>query len=194
MVLDLGTGDGRAVLSRAAASPRELVIGLDPAAGAMAESSRRPHRRRIDNAIFLTAGVEAIPGSILDGVADLVTIAFPWGSLLRGVLGLEAAALCGIAAALAPGGAIEALVSVVPADRVEGMARLGPEQVTAMRTAWAGAGLALATFEPAGPSTIGASGSSWARRLRAGGIDRPVWRLAGGSIDACHRATSSSSG
>lgn len=194
MILDLGTGDGRAVLARAVASPRELVIGLDAAATAMADASRRAQRRRIANAIFLAGGVESLPGSVLSGAADLVTVTFPWGSLLRGALGLDRAALAGIGAALAPGGVVQALVSVVPDDRIEGMPALCAELEAGIRAAWAANGLSLTTFEPAEPAAIEAAASSWARRLRAGGAARPVWRLSGSSITPCHRDMSSSSG
>ena len=61
---------------------------------------------------------------MLAGAVDLVTVTFPWGSLLRGVLGLDAAALAGVAAMVAPGGHIEVLASVVPSDGVEGIATL----------------------------------------------------------------------
>jgi len=54
----------------------------------MAEASRRADRRGPSNALFLAAGVETLPASPLTGSADLVTVMFPWGSLLRGVLGL----------------------------------------------------------------------------------------------------------
>ena len=179
MVLDLGTGDGRAVLARAAGSPRDLVIGVDASAPAMAEASRRADRRHIGNVLFLAAGAGALPESVLAGTADLLTVTFPWGSLLRGVLGQEPGALAGIAAALAPGGQVEALVSVVPSDGIPGMPALCRDHESGIAAAWAATGLALTAFEPAAPAVIGASGSTWARRLRAGSIDRPVWRLAG---------------
>ena len=179
MVLDLGTGDGRAVLARAAASPRDLVIGVDASAAAMAEASRRADRRRIGNAVFLAAGADALPGSMLAGTADQVTVTFPWGSLLGGVLGKDAGALAGVAAALAPGGGLEVLVSVVPSDGIPGIPDLCRDHEPVIRSAWAAAGLELTVFEPATAAGIAASGSSWARRLRAGGADRPVWRLAG---------------
>jgi 16S rRNA (adenine(1408)-N(1))-methyltransferase len=177
VVLDLGTGDGRAVLARAAASPEDLVIGLDASAAAMAEASRRADRQHLTNAVFVAAGVERLPEGPLAGVAHLVTVAFPWGSLLRGVLGLDPGALAGLAATLAPGGWVEALVSVVPTDGVPGIATLGPEHEPAIRAAWAAAGRCIEAFEPASDARVAASGSSWARRLRAGRSARPVWRL-----------------
>ena len=91
-MIDLGTGDGRFVLAAAAADPDTLVIGIDASAGAMAEASRRaarPARRGgLPNALFVVAAAEALPPE-LDGVADVVTIQLPWGSLLRGALALD---------------------------------------------------------------------------------------------------------
>jgi tRNA G46 methylase TrmB len=43
-VVDLGTGDGKAVLARAAADPSSLVIGIDAVAPALAAAARRAGR------------------------------------------------------------------------------------------------------------------------------------------------------
>src|SRR5215210_4592216 len=99
-----------------------------------------------------------------------MTIHFPWGSLLRGVLGHDDIALAGIAALLAPGAAVAALVSVIERDGVA-----GPAENLAAR--YASQGLALARMRPASPAEVRASGSSWAKRLRAGGAARPVLLL-----------------
>ena len=177
MVADIGTGDGRAVLARAAAEPTSLVLGVDAAAPAMAEASRRAARRGPANAMFLAVGAETLADTILAGRMDLVTITFPWGSLLRGVLGLDAQALAGVAALVAPGGRIEVLVSVVASDGVDGIATLDAGWDPAMCRAWAGAGQDLVSMRPATSAEIAASRSSWARRLRPDRASRPVWRL-----------------
>jgi 16S rRNA (adenine(1408)-N(1))-methyltransferase len=176
VIVDAGTGDGRAVLERAAAAPTALVIGLDAAVTAMAESSRRAHRRGPRNAIFLAAGIEVVATSPLAGRADLVLVRFPWGSLLRGILGLDRAALEGLASLPNANGGIEVLASVVPSDRVEGIDCLDASTEPAIRRAWRGVGLDLATMRPATTDEIAGSASTWARRL---GRDRPVWRLEG---------------
>ena len=177
MIVDIGTGDGRAVLARARAEPSALVVGVDAAAAAMAESSRRAARRGPANTIFLAAGAEALGETELANGADLVTVTFPWGSLLRGVLGLDEAALAGVAALVAPGGRVEVLASVIPSDGVEGIASLGATCEPEIRHAWAGIGMELLSMRPATPAEIAASGSSWARRLDATRAARPVWRL-----------------
>ena len=111
VALDLGTGDGRSVLALAAARPDTLVIGVDANASGMTESSRRASRRdALPNALFAVAAAEQPPGP-LRGLAGALTIQFPWGSLLRGVLGGDDAVLAGVAALLAPGAEGAALVS-----------------------------------------------------------------------------------
>jgi 16S rRNA (adenine(1408)-N(1))-methyltransferase len=184
VVVDIGTGDGRVVLARAAAEPAALAVGIDASAPAMAGASLRADRRGPANALFLAAGVESLETSPLAGRADLVTVLFPWGSLLRGSLGLDDRALCGIASLLAPGGRLEVLASVVPSDGVAGLASLDTTAEPAVRRAWSATGLELETMRPSSGQEVLSSGSTWARRLGAG---RPVWRLEGrrsASIDA----------
>ncbi len=176
MIVDLGTGDGRAVIARATGDSRALVIGIDAAAASMAESSRRADRRGPHNALFLAARAAALDATPLAGQADVVTVTFPWGSLLRGVLGRDEASLRGIASIVRPGGRVEVLASVVPADRVDGIDCLDTSIRPALTDAWLAAGLRLIDLRPATSTEVAATGSTWARRLGAG---RPVWRLTG---------------
>ncbi len=154
-----------------------MVLGVDAATAAMAEASRRAARRGPANAVFVAVGAETLADTPLAGRMDLVTVTFPWGSLLRGVLGLDGRALTGIAALPAPGGRIEVLASVMPADRVEGIASLEAGWEPAMCRAWAAAGIDLVSMRLATTGEVAASGSSWARRLCAPGNARPVWRF-----------------
>jgi 16S rRNA (adenine(1408)-N(1))-methyltransferase len=174
VIVDLGAGNGRAVLERAAAEPSALVIGIDANAAAMADASRRASRGRIrvSNASFFVDPAEALPGP-LAGVASLVTITMPWGSLLRGVLGLDGEALTGIASIVAPDGQVEILASVVPSDNVDGLATLDLEARAGIAAAWRSAGLELESMRPATIGDVRATRSSWVRRLG----NRPVWRL-----------------
>jgi 16S rRNA (adenine(1408)-N(1))-methyltransferase len=174
VIVDLGAGDGRAVLARAAANPDALVIGIDASAAAMAEASRRADRGRSrrPNALFLVEAAEALPGPLAATAAE-VSVTLPWGSLLRGVLGLDRRALAGIASVVARGGRVSALVSVVPADRIDGVASLEASMERAIAEAWRSHGFELVAMRPATDSDRAATRSSWARRLG----DRPVWRL-----------------
>ena len=176
MIVDVGTGDGRSVLRRAAAQPTALVIGVDASAAGLAQASRRAARRGPANALFFVEAAERLSDSPLCGTGDLVTVLFPWGSLLRGVLGLDAAALAGVASLLTPSGRVEVLASVVPSDRIDGLDCLDARSEATIRAAWRHARLDLRSMAPASMAELAASGSSWARRL---GPERPVWRLTG---------------
>ncbi len=176
MIVDLGTGDGRAVLARQAAEPHALVIGIDANAAAMAETSRRASRGRAGDAatgaMFLVEAAEALPGP-LAGSASLVTITMPWGSLLRGVVGLDALALRGAASVVAPDGRVEILASVVPSDGVDGVDNLDGAAEAGIAAAWRAVGFEFESIRLATRADLLAARSSWARRLG----DRPVWRL-----------------
>lgn len=155
-----------------------MVLGVDAATVAMAEASGRAARRGPANAVFLAAGAETLGDTPLAGRMDLVTVTFPWGSLLRGVLGMDPSALGGIAALPAPGGRIEILASVVPSDQIEGITSLDASWEPAICRSWAAVGIDLVSMRLATTGEIAASRSSWARRLGATGAARPVWRLA----------------
>jgi 16S rRNA (adenine(1408)-N(1))-methyltransferase len=96
---------------------------------------------------------------------------FPWGSLLRGVLGHDDAVLAGLAQLPAPGATATLLVSVLPRDGVPAI----PPPVE-LAAAYARHGLSLLEVRPATAGEVAASSSSWAKRLHAGRA-RPVTRL-----------------
>jgi 16S rRNA (adenine(1408)-N(1))-methyltransferase len=178
VAIDLGTGDGRAVLAAAARDPDTLVLGMDANAAAMAEASRRAaaseRKGGVPNAGFIVASAEAAPRE-LAGLADLVSVRFPWASLLRGVLGGDAAVASGVASLLARGGSLELLLAPSARDGLDGIP-IEPEAIAgaAVRT------FSMFGFEPveARPATdaeIVESGSTWAKRLRSQRpSDRPV--------------------
>jgi 16S rRNA (adenine(1408)-N(1))-methyltransferase len=172
VAVDLGTGDGRHVLAAAARRPDTLVVGVDTNAAAMADSSRRASRGRaaLPNALFAVAAAER-PPEALHGMAGSLTVNFPWGSLLRGLLGEDDAVLAGVARLMAPGVEGAALLSVVPRD---GMPPVPPP--ASLAPAYARHGLELVEMRAATPEEVAASGSSWAKRLRAG-RERPVTLL-----------------
>ena len=96
---------------------------------------------------------------------------FPWGSLLRGVLGDDDAVLAGLAGLLAPGATGSVLWSVVPRDGIA--AAPPPHQLAA---AYARHGLSLVESRPATAGEVAASHSTWAKRLKAA-TTRPVTLL-----------------
>jgi 16S rRNA (adenine(1408)-N(1))-methyltransferase len=148
----------------------------------MAEASRRaarnPNKGGLPNAVFVAAGVEMLP-SELAGLADLVTVCFPWGSLLRGVLGLDGSAAAAIARLVAPAGGLEMAVSVHDRDPV-GLGRpagpFGDRDIERIRRAYARLGLELCDVRPLGREDLTDLHSSWSRRLRVD-RDRVAWVL-----------------
>ena len=81
ILLDLGTGDGRFVCHMAEQHPDWFVIGVDPCR----ENLRVNSQRKLPNALFVIASAQVLPEE-LNGLASHVTINFPWGSLLEGLL------------------------------------------------------------------------------------------------------------
>ena len=94
-------------------------MGIDADARAMAESSRRAAapalRGGVPNATFLAAAADELPGP-LAGHADHLTIALPWGSLLRGLLTADNSLITGVAGLLRPRGEVEILISSTDRD------------------------------------------------------------------------------
>ena len=145
----------------------------------MAETSRRAARPAsrggLPNALFVVAAAEQPPEELL-AVADELSIDFPWGSLLRGSLALDAAAASGIAALLRPGACLTAVVSVTARDGLT-LASLDEQEATEnLASRWARQGLRLETVRQVTIDELATTGSTWARRLGAG-RDRPAWRL-----------------
>ena len=81
VAIDLGTGDGRYVRQIAHTTPGQFAIGIDTCR----ENLRELSRCAPDNALYLIADALALPDE-LAGLATRITINFPWGSLLRGLL------------------------------------------------------------------------------------------------------------
>jgi 16S rRNA (adenine(1408)-N(1))-methyltransferase len=167
------------VLAAAAAEPDRLVVGVDASAAAMAEASRRaarrPERGGLPNALFVVAAAEALPPE-LDGLADLVCVHFPWGSLLRGLLAADPVILTGLARVLRPGGTLSMLVSSTDRDRATGVEPVDRHTLVALAGAYDRHGLAVTRVRPATPADVAASRSTWGKRLGAG-TRRPAWLL-----------------
>jgi 16S rRNA (adenine(1408)-N(1))-methyltransferase len=167
--IDIGTGAGQAVLRLAREHPAELVIGLDADARAMADASRRANaterRGGLPNAIFLAAAAEDLPGPLC-GTADRVTIALPWGSLLRGLLIPDPTLVEKIRDLLKPGGGLELLLSATDRDSaVAGVKLESGVDVVRLTAACEAAGLHVIECRPATESDVYRLSSTWGRRL-----------------------------
>lgn len=81
IMIDIGTGDGRYVEYVARRYPERLMIGIDTCR----ENLRRVSRTSPPNVLYLIANAEALPVE-LSGLASYITVNFPWGSLLAGLI------------------------------------------------------------------------------------------------------------
>lgn len=90
--LDLGTGDGRFVHHMARQNRQDFFIGLD----ACRENLRENSRDCLINALYLIASAQNLPIE-LEGLFAHITVNFPWGSLLCGLLDNDSALLGGLA-------------------------------------------------------------------------------------------------
>jgi len=100
--IDLGTGDGRFVHQMATRHPTTFVIGID----ACREQLRANSRQAPPNALYLIANALALPSQLAE-VATHLTINFPWGSLLAGLLADDEQATSYLLALLRPGAQLE---------------------------------------------------------------------------------------
>jgi 16S rRNA (adenine(1408)-N(1))-methyltransferase len=167
------------VLAAAAARADQLVVGVDASAAAMADGSRRagarPRRGGLPNALFVVAAVESIP-SELDGVADLVTVHFPWGSLLRGLLGADPATMRALTGMMRPGATLSMLLSSTARDHGAGLEPVNERTLHARSEAYRPYGLAVTGTRPATAGDVAAAHSTWGKRLGAG-VRRPALLL-----------------
>jgi len=102
VLIDIGTGDGRYVLHVARTRPNWFALGVD----ACRENLRKASRRAPSNALYVIANALALPRE-LDAMASKITINFPWGTLLTGLLDGEPRLLEGLLAIARPGAALE---------------------------------------------------------------------------------------
>lgn len=143
-------------------------------ADASNRAARSPKRGGLTNALFVVAAAEALPRE-LDRMADAVTVHFPWGSLLRGLLTAEPSILSNVARVARPDADLSVLLSVTERDRIDGIDTIDDRLLCSLAPAYAGHGLTMLQARRATPDEIARSHSSWAKRLDAGAA-RPVWR------------------
>ena len=175
--IDLGTGDGKFVLRCARAHPDRQHIGVDALAEPMAESIRRaaakPSRGGVPNARFLVSDAVSPPDE-LRGRASLVTVNYPWGSLLRAVAAPEPDGLRAIVALLRPGGRLVALLNASAAEDSAYAERLelppldGEHLGGVLVPGWSAAGLGAVSWRALGPGEDPPYRTTWGQRLVRG--------------------------
>jgi 16S rRNA (adenine(1408)-N(1))-methyltransferase len=102
VLIDIGTGDGRYVLHVARTRPNWFALGVD----ACRENLRKASRKAPPNALYVIANALALPRE-LDAMASKITVNFPWGTLLTGLLDREPMLLDRLLAIARPGAALE---------------------------------------------------------------------------------------
>lgn len=89
--IDIGTGDGRFAQHVAQTCPNSFMVGID----ACRENLYAVSRRGAANTLFVIANAQALPAELY-GLAGQISINFPWGSLLEGLLNSDTALLVGL--------------------------------------------------------------------------------------------------
>jgi trans-aconitate methyltransferase len=168
-LLDLGAGDGRFVAQVARANPDSLAIGLDACRENLIEQSRRAP----ENAIFLVANALTLPAELTE-IATRLTINFPWGSLLTGLL--DDPGFCArLVSLVRPGATLEVVVNGGALAEAGWEMEAGAARIQSNLCA---AGFALRTPLPWSAAELRARPTTWARRLAFGRDPRAVF-LAG---------------
>lgn len=160
-MIDVGAGDGGYAVHRARGEPNTFAIAIDASPDALSDGAWRAHRLRLSNVAFLVTAVEQLPGA-LDETADEITVHFPWGSLLRGMLAADSSIVGRLAGSLRTEGELRLLVSAVERD---GYSKVTPARLLELAPRYEALGLDLVESGWATPADIARSRSSWAKRL-----------------------------
>ncbi len=158
--LDLGTGDGRYVEQQARQNPGKFFIGLDACRENLAEVSRKAP----GNSLFLIANGENLPVE-LTGLADTITLNFPWGSLLDGLFGKGSELVAGLRMAAKPDARLELRLNESAIRQAGRTLETAREQVVA---ALQSGGFEVNLVEAVEVAGLKKFPSSWARRLASG--------------------------
>lgn len=198
IVIDVGAGDGRWAYEHARSDGEAVWVAVDPAGDMLAQyayrASRKPAKGGAANVLFVVASVEDLSAE-LEGIAALVRVNFPWGSLLRGLALPEAPVL----EALARLGAADSRFEIVFSyDPVHDLAGLGGETLPplsqqrieeVLAPAYTAAGLNIEHSRQMSLDEAIKLPSTWARRLLHGRARDVFWLE--GTISSRNAATSS---
>lgn len=174
-LIDLGTGDGRFAHRMATEHPDCFVVGVD----ACREQLHTTSRRALPNELYVIANALALPDE-LSGLASHVTINFPWGALLDGLLHPRSPVLACLVAITRPEALIEARLNGGALDEAGLALAEGASQVRqALRMSGFDVGLPVEMDARA----LHACPTTWAKRLAFGRDPRAIylrgWRAEG---------------
>jgi 16S rRNA (adenine(1408)-N(1))-methyltransferase len=142
---------------------------------------RKPAKGGLANALFVAAPVEALPDE-LSGVADRVTVLFPWGSLLRAVAAPDVELLSNVRRLCRAGATLEVVLGYDCARERSEVERLALPELTEhhltaeLPRGYRDAGFRVGRVEAMTRESLRALPSTWAKRL-AFGRPRDVWRI-----------------
>jgi len=166
ITLDLGTGDGQFVRHMAERQPETFFIGMD----ACRENLRANSQRKLPNALFVIAAAQALPFE-LHGLAQRVTINFPWGSLLAGLLNADPGLLTGLNAVTRPGAGLLIHLNADALATAGWSLEAGAEQVESILNANSWRTRSRANLNA---SALRGFPSTWAKRLAFGRAPRAI--------------------
>jgi 16S rRNA (adenine(1408)-N(1))-methyltransferase len=164
--IDLGTGDGRYVRHMAQTCPEMRVIGVDACRENLAEASRRAP----ENALYVIANALMLPIE-LNGLADSISINFPWGSLLKGLLQPEPALLSGLCAISRAGAALDIRLNAGALAEAGWAFEAGVQRI---RAVLADHDIRMSKPLTLTPESLKAIPTTWAKRLTFGRDPRAV--------------------
>jgi 16S rRNA (adenine(1408)-N(1))-methyltransferase len=137
-----------------------LAIGIDACREQLAERSRRAPA----NALYLIANALSVPAA-LDGLATQLTINFPWGTLLTGLLAGDPALCAQLPMLARPGARLEVRLNAGALEEAGWTLEAGG---TRIRQVLRAAGYAVSAPVPLGAAELRACPTTWARRLAVG--------------------------
>jgi 16S rRNA (adenine(1408)-N(1))-methyltransferase len=178
VAIDIGTGDGRYVRRVARQCPASFAIGID----ACRENLRGVSRTTPPNALFIIANALALPRE-LHGLATRITINFPWGSLLAGLLDGDPGLLSGLVALARPGATLEIRLNQGALAEMDHTRAGG---VMHIRNTLCASGFAMRRSEALDADALRTDPTTWGKRL-AYGRDPSGWYLS--AIWPVHRST-----
>ena len=170
VLIDLGTGDGRFVLHTSRAHPARYVIGIDACRDNLYAASRHAP----NNALFLIANICTMPAGLVR-LASAITINFPWGTLLAGLLDDGSPLLATLARLARPGATLHIRLNGGALAEAGYSLEAGGEQVRRLARR---AGFHVAAPLPLVAGDLRAYPTTWAKRL-AFGRDPHALYLAG---------------
>jgi trans-aconitate methyltransferase len=166
IALDLGTGDGRFVCHMAARHPDRFFIGMDTCR----ENLRSRSQQQLSNALFIIASAHSLPAELNGRIAS-ITINFPWGSLLTGLLSHDAELLAGLTRIAASGAALHVHINGDGMRSVGLNLEAGATQLVNIldETGWE-----FTALQQLDAATLRSLSSTWAKRLAFGRDPRAV--------------------